>query len=374
MHQPSLRSLLILFLVATSIVLGQGVIAPAHGLCTPNGKCGCGDRVISNTVLTSADPILKGNSSCPCNGLVVAPNVTKLIVNGTIKAQPGNVCAGILLEAGVTKALITQGAIKGFQVGIDASGGVTGTTFSRFQIFSEDNAFAGIALVGNNNLLTDNTFTGFAPDGAINLSGNGNTVQSNDLGESGIFADGTKNVISRNVATGGRGFVISGLGATVNSNTATEGFGFSVEGTGHQFTRNTAQGNFLGAFDVSGTNHIFNQNTSRDNGFDGFFVSGTGHTFTRNVAVENEANGFSVSGRNHTFTLNRATTSELFDGLFVDATGSTFTSNTSTSNAEFGIEDVSRGGGTSGTANTYPPGSNGCSGNSSGNSTPAGLC
>ena len=95
-------------------------------------------------------------------------------------------------------------------------------------------------------------------------------------------------------------------------------------------------------------------NRSEDNDGDGFVIESAdenqdGMTVVRNIALRNGENGFRVS-----------------------APASRFDRNRSHYNDGFGFLDVSTGGGTEGTANTYT--NNLCAGNDHGDSAPPGLC
>ena len=324
MHMALSRFPIPLLLVMAFLVVEPGGLAPALGADCGAGvaPCSCGDRVVRDTVLSAKDPVLRDR--CPCDGLTVAAAVKKLVVSGSIAGS--GACTGIRLEPGASDAVITQGHIRDFSVGIDASGGVTRSRVSRLRLLG--NLESGILVTGDDNVIEANQIRESLIFRAIAVSGNGNVVRQNRTEDSDrISVDGTGNTVSRNITTREGGLDISGASAMVDSNRATDGFGFRVEGSGHVVVRND----------------------SARNSVPGFTVTGTGHRFADNEATDN-----------------------LFDGFRVEATGSTFAGNASSLNSRLGIADLTTGGGTAGTANTYTD--NTCVGNGLADSDPSGLC
>src|SRR5262245_52217265 len=195
MHTSSLRSLVLLLAVSTLIVAGQAGIAPASAEDCGTGvaPCRCGDRVISDTVLSAKDPVLKVR--CPCDGLIVAATAKKVVVSGSLKGS--GMCTGIRLEPGVVDAIVSRGSIRDFFVGIDATAGVTRSQFTRLRLL--DNLESGILVTGDDNLIESNQITESAIFRAIAVSGHGNVIQLNRSDAGRIAAAGTGNTVSRNV-------------------------------------------------------------------------------------------------------------------------------------------------------------------------------
>src|SRR5262245_32917606 len=196
-------------------------------------------------------------------------------------------CTGIRLEPGVADAILSQGYIRDFFVGIDASAGVTRSQFTRLRLL--DNVESGILVTGDDNLIEANQVQESMIFRAIDVSGDGNVVQLNRTEDSDrIAVTGAGNTVSRNITVRGPGGIdIAGENAVVDGNRVTEGAGFRVEGTGHLVTRNYAARNLIPGFTVFGTGHSFTNNTATGNPLEGFAVFATESALTGNVSSFN---------------------------------------------------------------------------------------
>lgn len=76
-----------------------------------NLRCECGDTVITSTVLTRRDPVLR--KACTGNGLTVAAGITLNLNGGIITGSGSGV--GVRPGAGAT---VTNGAVRGFGTGV----------------------------------------------------------------------------------------------------------------------------------------------------------------------------------------------------------------------------------------------------------------
>ena len=206
------------------------------------------------------------------------------------------------------------------------------------------NSYAGISLGGSDgntldgNQANDNGFGAHATFGFLLVGSSNNVLTNNsasDNGETnfGLEVDSNDNMLSDNTASGGsRGFA-------------------PVESTGNTFHANTATGAGNGFVMQDADNNVFSNNWASDGGT-GFNVGGSGNTFTHNHSSGNFTDGFNVG-----FGLS----------------GNTFRDNTAHNNGNFGFVDNTSGGvGDVGTDNFYV--GNLCIGNTTGRSSPNGLC
>jgi hypothetical protein len=150
MRDSSLRRVFALVVTLSLTVLGaRGIPQAIAADCgTGVGPCQCGDRVVTNTRLSAADPVLR--TACPCEGLIVASGVS-LEIRGTMTGAD-DTCSAITLEGNATDVVVRNGRLTGFGVGIngDSLGAVSGNRFADLQI---QGGFAGVLLTGDDNLV-----------------------------------------------------------------------------------------------------------------------------------------------------------------------------------------------------------------------------
>jgi len=291
-----MRNLLVRSLLLPSVLVliafGPGAVSPVLGADCGDGvaPCSCGDTVVTYTRLDGSDPVLR--TPCPCDGLLVASDVT-LKINGTIRGQAGNTCSGIRVLPGATDVVVTTGRIVGFDHGVEAEG-VSQSRFSGLQIVNC--ADTGIEVEGDDNVIEGNVITGCGSEG-IEVEGEGNLVSLNRTengGGFGIVVDGEENVVSRNLS----------------------------------------QRNAFDGIVVGGEENIVDRNRSKYNGLEGYFIDGEEHTVTLNIAEGNGTDGFTVFATESTFTRNRSD-NNVDLGIFDAAGGgttNTYTDNRCTSN------------------------------------------
>ena len=304
-------------LVAITTPVWASPSAPTCGGATP---CACGNRVVADRTLTSAD--LVTTTVCTGNGLFVANGVKLNLGGRTITGDGGAADVGIMIEGGANNVVIQGGRVTGFGTGIATFNATVGSKLTGLQILSNGE---GINISASSTTVTQSVIRRNDGDCLILLNGpqveDLNTVsliRCEDNGGNGLVVFGVMNTVARNVLlrNGGDGAIIGGAGDIID--------------------RNQSKYNGGSGYDIVGLNHAATLNIAQSNGADGFTVSAGGSTFERNSS--------SYNGRAE-------------DGQPADG---------------FGIRDTSTDGGTSGTANFYS--ANNCTGNGLGDSSPAGLC
>lgn len=292
MRDSSLRRVFALVVTLSLTVLGARAIpqAVAADCGTGIGPCQCGDRVVTNTRLSAADPVLR--TACPCEGLIVASGVS-LEIRGTMTGAD-DTCSAITLEGNATDVVVRNGRLTGFGVGIngDSLGAVSGNRFSDLQI---QGGFAGVLITGDDNLvervISRDTFVA-----GILLLGNGNTVRLNRVEGAALFGltvVGDENTISRNVAqrNSGHGIAVAGEHVLLDANRSeyNGGAGFVLEGDFVTASGNMAIANALDGFAVFASDSSLAGNRSDHNVFLGIADVGNGNTYAGNRCTGNGA-------------------------------------------------------------------------------------
>jgi len=223
----------------------------------------------------------------------------------------------------------------------------------------------------------------------VTLDCRGHTIDGTDGSTRGVSVTGNGVTVKNcNVTDHKIGIVLTGShGSKITKNTLTSNkeVGIQIEGgsMNNKVTANTVTGNNLRGLVVSGSS--FNQIDRND--FSDNEVASVGQGILLSNADDNSFSANSINGNrldnvniandsdNNVFKRNTVNGSQLANGFAISANseGNTFTENTVNDNALFGIDDDTVGGtGTGVTDNFYTR--NSCSGNTSGNSSPADLC
>ena len=137
---------------------------------------------------------------------------------------------------------------------------------------------------------------------------------------------------------------------------------------------NTVDGNDVGVWVFNTSNADVLSNKVKNSSFDGIAVQAGGfNTISSNIADRN-GNGIGLYDTTTNTVDHNVLSMNEGPGIFVDddATGNFFLSNKSKKNVTYGIEDLSTGGGTGGTDNSYN--GNFCTGNGASPSTPPNVC
>jgi len=315
-------SLLITMLGLLLIVAASGAGAPAFGApCGGVMPCSCGDTVeASRTLVCGVDPVT--TTICPDDGLIIArvdplvdPPVNLNLNFCTIRGDGGDV--GILIAD--DEVTVRSGKITGFATGIATDTGTTGSTLHGMQVFGNGE---GIDVTASETTISS-------------------SVVSHNEGDCLFVRNGPEDE-DRNI--------VKAVRCEYNW-----GRGFVIRGTLNSITGNVAQANGEVGFDIGGNRATVSSNRSQDSqSGDGFSFDGSRHTVSLNYTLRNWEDGFHVSATDSRFDRNRSD----YNGV---------------SGLGFGILDTTIGGGTSMTANTYPPG-NRCTGNTTDKSSPSGLC
>ena len=236
--------------------------------------------------------------------------------NGITCSDPGTSCSvagSTVTGIGATSAI----AQNGVQLGFGASGTITGTTIT------------GDSYTGGG---TDNQATGILVYDSAATTVSNNTLSANDIN---IFAGADSGAVAGDWSITGNAV----SGATDNVTNGNPGNG---EGNGY--------GDGIQIDGVGGTNPTsVSTNTSSSNYEYGIALYSTSSaTVSSNVANTN------------------------YDGIYVDSasSGNTVNDNTTKHNTRYDLEDLSTGGGTAGTADTWT--GNTCK--PAADSTPEGLC
>jgi hypothetical protein len=255
------------------------------------GPCSCGDRVITNTTLSAADPVR--TTICPCNGLVVASGVT-LKVRGTIRSNgPSASCnisdipnAGIVIETGSSNVVIMNGHLVGFEVGVFGRS-ITDSRISHMHIVNggivvgTPGPDGDVSTHSHRNIVQYNVVegvTGFGISGlGITIIGDENKSCHNRVEDcrDGIHEGGARNIVCSNAVIcapgGGQGLTNAGNNSVFASNLVQScGNGVIVGGSGGAFTGNVSLGNDGVGFTVLQTGNTFRYNAAIRNGFWGF--------------------------------------------------------------------------------------------------------
>lgn len=362
----SLRSLSLLSVTLLVAILGSGTLTPAPAANCDAIPCNCGDTLTASKTLGPGDPVT--TTICPVDGLLVGADDVVLNLGGRTITGSG-VGSGITILPGFGNVTVTSGTVRAFETGVLAPStfGTLGTpTLTTLQLIENG---TGIDVTGNHLTVVTcvvryGTVDGIVVHGdAVEPDNDENLVKSNraeNNGGHGLSVTGRKSSILQNVALGNGldGIVVNRDAVDpdngenlVQSNRSerNDGLGLVVTGRKNSILQNVVLRNVLDGFEITGDFATASQNQSNYNGGEGFNVAGTNHRFTRNIALDNGADGYTVT-----------------------AEQSHFERNTSRYNHGYGILDTTTDSGTAGTANTYV--SNLCSGNTSGKSSPVGLC
>jgi hypothetical protein len=310
MRYRHLSSPLVTALGFLVILAASGMGAPALGAdCGDVILCSCGDRVIADRTLTNMDPVV--TAGCPGNGLSVANGVNLNLGNRHITGS--GVGVGILIEDGANDVTIRRGKISGFGTGVATATTTTGSTLTVLQVLQN--------------------------------------------GE-GIDVEASSTEISQSVIR-------------LNEGNCLRLRNGPADDDGNLVTLNRCEDNWGSGLIIRGRQNTVSRNVLLRNGGDGADIGGRRATVDRNQAKFNGVDGIFLEGQDHVVTLN-ITQSNFFDGLHVHAEDSTFERNVNNYNGLFGIFDITDGGGTGGTDNTYI--NNKCTGNGEDPSSPPGLC
>jgi parallel beta-helix repeat protein len=135
---------------------------------------------------------------------------------------------------------------------------------------------------------------------------------------------------------------------------------------------NEAYGGTFDGFDVvSSSGATLENNKAHDNSFDGIYLNdtGSGNTLKNNDLKSNGEDGINLDSANNNTLKDNKTNENTRDGLHAasTSTGNTIQDNDAKSNTAFDCRDLSAGGGTAGTANTWTK-------DKGATSSPAGIC
>jgi len=222
----------------------------------------------------------------------------------------------------------------------------------------------------------------------VTLDCKGHTIDGTDGNTAGISVTGNGVTVKNcNVTDHKSAIVLNGSdGSKITKNTLTSnqvGIQIGNNSMNNKVTANTATGNTARGLVVGDSS--FNKIDRND--FSDNEVAGVGQGILLVNADDNSFSANSINGNrvdnvivalgsdNNVFKRNTVNGSELANGfsIIANSKGNTFTGNTANGNALFGIDDDTVGGtGTGVTDNFYTR--NSCSGNISGNSSPADLC
>jgi hypothetical protein len=237
-------------------------------------ECRCGSTVQGPgvTVLTSADPVVRGCRANVPNALIVqgAPGGTTLDLGGTTITGTNKVGVGLLLRG--SSITVINGRVRNFDVGIKSDG-------------ANENVFLGSV---TENLIVTNNRTGievFLQDFEMT-----NVTVDRNLGDGFrgqvSSANGVSFVGNTCSKNGGRGLVVmeiigAGGGPTLIDDNRCELNGshgiLVVNGShGYEITRNFTRSNHGTGLLAVGNNSAFRDNQARTNDGDGVRGIGTG--------------------------------------------------------------------------------------------------
>jgi len=297
---------------------------------------------------------------------------------------------GVILDFGANSNTVSSNTITDNDgSGVDVKGKNTVS-----KNIASNNGLSGITLFeSNTSSIWGNTVNHNAKYGIDLITANsnlvaGNTIKFNQL--AGIFLEqlSGKNTLSGNNASfNDAGVSLSNSAQnTLSSNTArnnhTDGFQTTASSNSNMFSKNVASGNLGAGFKLQSNSNTLTSNTANGNGGDGFQAQGIFNDFRNNIANGNGANGILLvtsgatlvasntvmgnAGRgivlsasnNNAVTSNKAL-NNVGDGIaaIFNSGGNIIHFNTAMGNGVsfggFDLLDLTVGGGTAGTANTW---------------------
>ena len=292
----------------------------------------------------TTDTQLTADLTFSSSGFIIDADDITLDLNGHTITGPFLACApacplvfGIDID-GHTGVTVKNGIVEGFVLGVrlnDADNNVVkslvvkDSTFNGISLFSgsdnnvikgntlEDNGSpgSGFGLIingGEDNLVTENTFTGNAVAGVMLFSSGteNNEVKGNDISGNdrmGVFVQASvANVVTGNTISGNVEFGVFILNAGIDN----------------VIEKNTITGNLRrGIFNVGSHDVIIEKNTVSGNGEQGIMLvaGASGNEISKNVVEDNGSFGIQLSSSGNTITKNDVTGHSPFDVF--DTTG-----------------------------------------------------
>ena len=290
MRDSSLRRVFALVVTLALTVLGARAIpqAIAADCGTGVGPCQCGDRVVTNTRLSAADPVLR--TTCPGQGLIVASGVS-LEIRGTMTGADDTGSA-ITLEGNATDVVVRNGRLTGFGVGINGDSLGAGKR-QPLRRSSDSGRLRGRL-----------PHRGRQPRGARHEP---------------------RRLRGRHLAAGQRQH------RRLNRAEGAAIFGLSVIGDENTISRNVAQRNSGDGIAVAGEHTLLEANRSEYNGSAGFVLVGDFVTASGNMAIAHALDGFAVFASDSSLAGNRSD-HNVFLGIADVGNGNTYAGNRCTGN------------------------------------------
>lgn len=362
--------------VAATTGIGGGLLAPmaAHAAVV------CGQTITTSMTLDQ-------DLVCPGNGVIIgASNVVFDLGGHTITGPAptgttGQGVRGVSTQQNRTGITIRNGAIRGFDSGVDVLPGANGTTVTGL-ILDSNGGGIRVSTGASSNRLADNVIVNTTNFSGIQIGGNGHVIENNamnNVASTGVFLSGNNGVIRNNrindaggsaitigafpsnpgpfVGNQVTGNQISGSSRVFNSTaiSITNGSGTRLEGNTVN-GRRTTPGIFLNesANSVVSGNVLVNNST-------GVLVRGASTTGTQiraNQAFQNVFSGVAVeSAPTSTLVADNSVSGNGGNGISVSSASTTIARNTATYNGSLGIfavAGVTDGGGNRAFGNANP--------------------
>lgn len=226
--------------------------------------CACGDDVVSDTVLSSSDPVVA--ERCPGDGLVVfvpadSDGIT-LNLDGHSLVGSGRGVGIRVVRGGRLGSVIVGGSegdplpeIANFRAGIAASG--RNALRELRSVWVHHNAGEGVRIHSSDARIEDVETSDNGRDGA-SLFGHGLTVSgfvAEGNRSDGLQVRGAGSTVDATVRANRRhGMILAGRGNTVEKllSDDNDGAGLSTTGTRHEIRELRGEGNALGILDDGG--------------------------------------------------------------------------------------------------------------------------
>ena len=343
-------------------------IAPAHATSAPDsGSIACGDVITADTTL-HADLV-----DCPNKGIVIgADGVTLNLAGHTIDGDMATDCPeevvcdiGVDNLAGHDGLVLKGGTVQEFNVGVLASGDVTGVRLHDLSVSHNEN-FGVIAEGSADSVITHNTFVdngicALILTGAQRAAVAGNSASGGD-GYAFVFAPIVDGVVQDNVLdNNGHGIlmVAGSSGNRVAHNTIRHTGGSSIDlgegAAGNRVEHNRLIDNGDGIIGSDVHDNVISHNTVTGTGFVGFPDTG-GFGIVLDGAARTTLEANTVTGgrgpaifvttleaptvsRDNVLARNLVN-SKLDDGIHIDrgATGTRMESNVANGSGDDGID------------------------------------
>jgi parallel beta-helix repeat protein len=361
--------------VAATAGVGASMLAPmaAHA----SVECG-------QTITTSVT--LNHNLTCPGNGIFVNASNVVLDLGGHTISGPaptgttGVGVRGVIVLQNRTGVTVRNGAIRGFDSGVDVQPGGNGTTVTGLML---DGNGGGVRVnTGtSSNRIADNVIVNTSQFSGVQIGGNGHVIENNamnNLNSAGVFLSGNNGVIRNNRINdaGASAITIGAFPSNPGPFVGNQVVGNQISGASRVFTSSSIsinngsgtllQGNAVngrrttpGIFVAESANTVISGNSLVNNS-SGVLIRGasTGTQILGNQANQNVFSGVAVENApTSTLVADNSVYGNGGNGIDIRSASTTVSRNTAAYNGNLGIfavAGVTDGGGNKAFGNGNP--------------------